>query len=234
MHTEDGNSMTSIVISDQQLVDYLLRVLPDKDHQLLAEQIENDRELQSRVSVWESVLFQLNTDTQPINPPDSVWQNIEGKLFAQSSETANKADKKMGGLARYLIPAFFSLLAIVAVNFYFAHQPNYGADVMAKNGTDVIWEISGNDDNMTFVSMSDMSMDGMDCVAWIAKEGQQMIKLGAIPDHGKQAKKHIKLPEGVHIKKGDKIVIYMLKDNYTESAPPANKAAMSTAVLTDI
>lgn len=219
-------------VRDEQLVDYILRHLPESEHESLSERLAHDAALQTRLAAWESVLFSLHDQTEPVTPSPAVWENIERKLFPETAVAADKQTSKRG-FGRYLMPAFFSLCVLFAGSYFFAHQPTYGVSVLAANSQPA-WEVTGNESHITFVSVTDVSMPNMDCMAWVDNGQGKLIKLGRIPDTGKGQKKRMLLPDSLPIQSGDKIVIIMVDKDYRGALPPASARMMNKVTLTEI
>lgn len=220
------------IIDDKQIVDYILRVLPEDAHQRIEAQITSDPELQQRLAQWEQVLFRFNNETADVKPPKAVWHNIENKLFPE--QLAAKSKEKKHGFGRYLIPAFFSLAVLFTGNYYFVHQPSYHAQVIATKNAQPLWEIEGNKNHITFTSINNAAMPNMDCQAWIVQADGQPIRLGAIPDTGHDLTKRVQLPDSLSVSSGDKVIIVMTKKGYKEKLPPAGVPIMNTVTLAAI
>lgn len=222
-------------ISDQQLVNYILRNLSQQQHAMLTEQIEHDETLQQRLTQWEHILFQLNEQTPPVEPPKAVWQRIEQRLFPDNV-TAKKATKTRGIWA-YLTPAFLVLALVFVGNFYLTQQPNYQAQIVAAKTQQAIWTVKGNHNSITFTSLKNIAMENMDCQAWIIKANSgkpQPLRLGAIPDTGRQLTKQIALPDNWSVSAGDEIIIVMTKRGYDKPLPPTGVPIMNRVILSAI
>lgn len=232
--TKDSNYYTNeTTVPDHVLVDYILQLLPDKQHQALAQRLENDSELQSRLSTWEQALFSLNHHTAPVTPPEKIWENISQSLFADASrDSKQRGHNGKKGFGFYLIPAFFSLCLVFLIAFYTAHQPDYAATVADNN--QVIWQVQGNDKHIRFVSVNDISMPNRVCVAWLHQPGEKPVSLGVIPDTGKEKTLRIATPKTLTINAGDKIVITMVDADADPQSPPPASTAGKTVTLQDI
>lgn len=218
-------------ITDQQLVDYILRMLPKDEEAIMTMYLHDSPRLQERLSGWESVLFQLNDNTGEIKPPKAVWRHIEKRLFEMRTTSSSQLRRKPA-MFRYIMPAFLSLCVLFGVSYYFAHQPTYTANVVADN--QAMWQIEGNDKSIRFTSLADVSMDGQQCVAWLVKPDGRSEKLGTVPDTGDKAHRRIALPESLSTSVGDKVIIAMVSNNYHGKKIPADAQSMSEVLLTGI
>ncbi|MGY0399490.1 MAG: hypothetical protein ACWIPH_06060 [Ostreibacterium sp.] len=216
-------------VSDQQLVDYILQLCTLEVYQQLTALIKGDDILRTRLLYWEAALFSLHTATAPVAPSPAVWEKIENSLFTEQSSVS----EKKRGFFSYLIPAFFSLCLLFVATFYFMHQPTYGANVIADN-QQMLWEINGNEKNIDFVSINDVSMPNMKCVAWLIKSGTPPIMIGEIPDTGNNEDMRITLPQSLKTNLGDKIIIIMVGKNNNSKRMPANPKMFYEVTLTKV
>ncbi len=201
-------------LSDQKLVDYLLRLLPEAEQQALAKEIEKDDELQQRLAIWQNALFSFYDDIQEQTPPEYVWRAIEQKLFSDefiNRETQIKPQKRLARFWYYLTPALLTLCLLFVVTFYWQHRPTYQAIVTAETAPTMLWKIEGNKNSIAFTSLRDMSVENMDCVAWLQHGDSSPVVLGVIPDKGNKTSLRIELPKSLAANAGDRIIIAMVK-----------------------
>ncbi len=220
---------TTRQITDEQLVDYLLRLLPEQDYQHLQTRIEQDNELQQRLNIWQNALFDFYADTVKKTPPKRVWQAIEKQLFADAS---NKQQPHKSLFWRYLTPALLTFCVLFTVTFYWQQRPTYQADVVAATTPSTLWEIEGNGSSIVFTSISDISVAQMDCVAWLQHRGSKPVRLGVIPDTGDKKSRRIKLPKSLAAATGDRVIIAM--EPRGANAPLPAKEKQHIVQLTDI
>lgn len=239
-------------INDEQLIHYILHLLPAGDRHAIETALDTDTALQQRLLKWQQVFAQLDEKTTPVTPPERVWQSIASQLAfdtentlkpaaSEASKTSNatnatnaapakpnKGGRKNGGFWHYLVPAFATLVVAFMVSFYYHVQPDLRADIMSTDATEVVWQVAANDSNITFVSVKDISVDGMDCVAWIQRKTGEKVRLGQVPDTGSNAKKRLPVPPSLALTAGDSVVIYMV-DSRTQAAlenMPPNMATL--------
>lgn len=218
------------IISDQQLVEYIMHLLPAQQYAALTQQLVTDEQLQQRLTQWEHLLFQLNEQTEAVTPPPAVWAGIEQRLFPEKSQ---KKEKKRG-LGYFLIPAFLSLAILFVGNFYFSHQAAYHAQMVSIDNQKTIWAITGDTQSITFTSLQNVAVDNMDCQAWVLKPNAAALRLGAIPDTGNNAVKRVSLPEDFSVEAGDMVIVVMTKKNYAKALPPEGVPIMNSVILTTI
>lgn len=195
------------IISDQQLVEYIMQLLPAQQYAALTQQLTTDEQLQQRLTQWEHVLFQLNEQTEAVTPPPTVWENIEQRLFPENSF---KKEKKRS-LGYYLIPALLSLVVLFIGHFYFSNQTAYQAQIVSVDSQKTIWTITGDKKSITFTSLKNVAVDNMDCQAWVLKPNAAALRLGAIPDTGNHTMKRVVLPDNFSVEVGDRVIIVMTK-----------------------
>lgn len=196
------------MITDQQLVDYILKLLPEDEQQALTERLEIDVALHERLSAWESVLFELYADVEDKIPPKRVWEQIEHQLFAD--EVGQKNHKTSPRFWHYLTPALLTFCLLFVVTFYWQHRPAYQATVLADSTPTTLWEIEGNNNSIQFTSISNMAMTNMECVAWLQHAQETPVRLGVIPDGGDKHSRRIELPKSLTVGAGDRIIIAMV------------------------
>ncbi len=223
---------TTRQITDEQLVDYVLNLLPAQDYQYLQAQIEQNSGLQQRLNVWQNALFDFYADTVEKTPPQRVWQAIEQQLFI------DKTDEKQPQKSRfwqYLAPALLTFCVLFTVTFYWQQRPTYQADVVAAITPitpATLWQIKGNDSSIVFTSISDVSVAQMDCVAWLQHGNSSPVRLGVIPDTGNKKARRIKLPKSLTATTGDRVIIAM--EPRGSNAPLPAKEKQHIVQLTDI
>ncbi len=221
---------TTRQITDAQLVDYVLNLLPAQDHQHLQTRIEQDSELQQRLNIWQNALFDFYADTEEKTPPKQVWQAIEHRLFNDEADEQKAPQKSR--FWHYLAPALLTFCMLFAVTFYWQHRPTYQADVIADTTPAMLWKIEGNHRSINFISISDVSVAQMDCVAWLQHQGSQPVRLGVIPDTGKKKARRIELPKSLAATTGDRVIIAM--EPRGSNAPLPTKEKQHIVQLTDI
>lgn len=215
-------------VTDQQLIDYILKVLPQDEEAIIAMYLHDNQSLRSRLSSWESVLFQLNDNIGEIKPPTAIWQHIEKRL-SEMNQTPRTVRKP--AMLRYLLPAFLTLCTLFGLSYYFAYQPTYKARIVTKDIP--LWLIEGNTRSIKFTSLSDVSLDGKHSVAWLVKPNGTVQKLGVIPDWGKEVGRRIALPEVFSTQSGDKVVVVMVAADYRKKQIPQQRALRHETVLTE-
>lgn len=230
-HTSDTTTSTNS-ISDARLVDYILRVLPANEMQLLDNQLANDPVLQKRVPMWEAALFQLNDETAPIEPPRRVWTQIEKKCFAETSSVSAEKNAWWQRWGRFAVPALLSLCLLWVGSVTLSQRPTYAATV-AMSESEPMWKIKGNEEYMTFVSVKNIHMKGMNCVVWLEREGAAPVLLGVVPDTGREATQSIELPEELHLQAGDRVTVGMI-DAGEFDTPPTESMMPVSVILASI
>ncbi len=220
---------TTRQISDEQLVDYVLNLLPVQDYQHLQAQIEQNSELQQRLNVWQNALFDFYANTAEKTPPQRVWQAIEQQLFIDKT---NEKQPQKSRFWYYLAPALLTFCVLFTVTFYWQQRPTYQADVVAEIAPATLWQIKGNDSSIIFISISDVSVAQMDCVAWLQHKGSKPVRLGVIPDTGNNKARRIKLPKSLAAATGDQVIIAM--EPRGSNVPLPTKEKQHIVQLTDI
>lgn len=218
-------------ISDSRLVDYLLRVLPADEIRQIEQQLTADSALQQRLAAWEAALFQLNRETKPVAPPPRVWQQIERACFNDTEKQAAQP-AWWSRWARFAVPVLLALSVVWVGSVTLVQRPTYAATV-AMTTADPMWEISGNAEAITFVSVKNIAMTGMNCVAWVERDGAEPVLLGTVPDWGGEASKVIELPQDLNLQAGDRVTIGMIKTGALET-PPSQSMMPVTVVLATI
>lgn len=230
--SQAATATTSADISDARLVDYLLRLLSAEENAALAQAIAADRALQQRLATWETVLFQLHRDTAPMTPPTHVWDNIEQRCFDNASTAATDKLPWWKRRGRILVPMLLVLSLVWVGSVTWLQRPTYTA-VVATEVTAPLWKIEGHAKAITFTSVKNIAMDGMNCLAWVERDGTMPILLGVVPDTGNLLTKTIKLPTGLHLQAGDRITVGMSKIG-AEHQLPSQSMMPITVVLTAI
>lgn len=214
-------------ISDQQLVDYVLKLLPEAQHQALAQRIEQAPELQQRLMAWENALFTFHADTAEKTPPKQVWQRIEQQLFADNALANSEVTKRrFWGLGKYLTPSLVAFCMIFGVMFWLQNptyqvnpQSQYHASVGGLRFPITVWEVEGNSDSIAFISIWDVSEKDRECVAWLKQGDNAPIRLGAVPDTGDKTLRRINLPKNLTANVGDRVIIAMVPVGDTQLPP---------------
>ncbi len=217
-------------ITDEQLVDYVLKLLPTQEHQQLQAYIEQDRELQQRLNVWQNAMFGFYADTIEKTPPKQVWQAIEYRLFNDKTDKQKAPQKSR--FWHYLTPALLTFCMLFVVTFYWQHRPTYQADVIADTTPVMLWKIEGNNRSINFTSISNISVEQMDCVAWLQHRESTPVRLGVIPDTGDKRSRRIELPKSLVVTTGDHVIIAM--EPRGSNAPLPTKEKQHIVQLTDI
>ncbi len=217
-------------ISDARLVDYVLRLLPESANQTIIQALEHSPALQQRLAAWEQVLFQLNRDTPALAPPARVWQSIENRCFTETVTPPTIAWWRRW--QRFAVPVVLAVAMLWVGSVALNQRPTY-AGVVAAKAAEPMWEIKGNADNIVFVSLKDISMPGMHCVAWVQRDGVAPVLLGQVPDTGQQMSKKITLPDNLPLQAGDRITIGMIKNGAVNVLPETSMMPI-TVVLTTI
>ncbi len=213
-------------LSDQKLVDYLLKLLPEAEQQALAEEVEKDNKLQQRLAVWQNALFNFYDDIPEQTPPEHVWRAIEQKLFADelvNQKTQTKPQKRIARFWYYLTPALLTLCLLFIVTFYWQHHPTYQATVIAETTPTMLWKIEGNKNSIAFTSTQNVSVENMDCVAWLQHGDSSPVVLGVIPDKGNKTSLRIELPKSLEASAGDRIIIAMVQRGSIKKLPAKDK-----------
>lgn len=218
-------------ISDEQLVDYLLKVLPDSEQQRLQQQIDADSTLQQRLNTWQNALFSFHADTEERTPPKGVWQRIEQQLFADTATDDMQQSKSRFWSFGKLIPAtalaFCLLFGAIFWLQNWSYRPDpqshFHASVSGMSLLKTLWEIEGNSDSIAFTSISDVSKSGRECVAWLKQGDNAPIRLGVVPDTGDKTSYRIALPHNLVAKAGDHIIIAMVDRGDTRLPPVAEQ-----------
>lgn len=218
-------------VTDEQLVDYLLKALPENEEAHIARCLEATPSLSARYHYWETILAQFSLDEKvgEVKPPQKVWQQINTRLFEVEQSVART---RQSVFWRYLLPAFLSLMLLFFGGYYFTHQPTYYAQIVTDKQT--VWQIEGNPKSIRFISLTDIAVEGQHCVAWLLKPNGVSQKLGVIPDTGERVNRRIALPEHLATAPGDKIVIAMVESTYQGRQIPQQVPTMSTVLTTEI
>ncbi len=209
--------------TDTQLVEYISKNISEIEEKLINEALVNDNELAKRVSFWEQALFELNAETKPIEPPKSVWQNIEKGLFDKQTSNEQISDKQNGffaGLLSWKSLTFVTTLAFATVFFFMQQGANYKAVIVDKG--QVLWEIEADSNSILVTSLKNVEMVDMDCVVWVKKANGKLVRIGRIPDSGHNATIKLKIAKGIKIQLEDKIIVAMVGEGYSGKELPEN------------
>lgn len=221
------NTTMNTAITDEQLVDYLLKVLPDSEQQHLQQQIDGDTELQQRLNAWQNALFSFHADTVEKTPPKRVWQGIEQQLFDDNTSHATRRFWRWGKSIPSAAMAFCLLFGLVFwlqnLGYRPSPQSQYHASVSGLHFPITLWEVEGNRDSIVFTSIRDVSENGRECVAWLKQGDNAPVRLSAIPDTGNKMAYRIALPDNLTIKAGDRVIVAMVAHGDTHLPPIAEQ-----------
>lgn len=219
-------------ISDARIVDYILRVSSVAETQQIERCLEKSTVLQERLAAWEAALFQLNRETAPQSPPKQVWDNIEKACFTDSA-TPNTASPWWARWGRFAVPALLAISLVWVGSVMLSPQGSTYSATFAMASAQPIWEVHGNAKEITFVSVKNIAMDGMNCVAWVERDGIEPILLGAVPDTGEKVSKAFAVPDGLNLQAGDRVIVGMVPIGAVD-IPPAKAMMPLTVVLAAI
>lgn len=201
-------------ISDEQLVDYLLKVLSDSEQQRLQHRINADGKLQQRLNTWQNALFTFHAETEEKTPPKRVWQGIKQQLFADAPVAPKRRFWRLGNVIPATALAFCLLFGMMFWLQNWSYRPDaqsqFHASVNASHFPITLWEIEGKQDSIAITSIRNVSESGRDCIAWLQQGDNAPIRLGIVPDTGDKTTRRIALPENLSANVGDRIIIAMV------------------------
>ena len=96
-----------------QLAEYALGTLPLDQRKALAQQLAGSAELSARLARWEEQLYPLSDAVAEVQPPQSVWENLQASLFGGEVSSRQSWWNRIE-IWRSL--AFASLAALVVVS----------------------------------------------------------------------------------------------------------------------
>ncbi len=76
-------------IDDNLVAEYVLGTLPHNERVAFADRLRGDPSLAMAVRRWEVRLLPLADEITPIEPPETVYENIEKALFTESAKPAS-------------------------------------------------------------------------------------------------------------------------------------------------
>lgn len=111
MNTAD-DSARELDGDDAVAAEYVLGTLPAGERQAVARRIEADAAFAQLVERWEAVLAPMAEDYRPSEPPATVKQALDARLFAGAATTAGPGWWQSLALWRGLTLAAFAALAL--------------------------------------------------------------------------------------------------------------------------
>lgn len=145
--------------------------------------------VRQEVWFWEQKLGQLSAEVQPVEPPKSVWQAIERRLWPQAAESGKRARSGLSWLWpswSLLATAAAVMLAVLIVQQP-APSPQLSGAIVQADVSDPLWLVSesGPDRLLKLRSIAASAADaGKDYELWIVPEQGQPLSLGVIPAGG--------------------------------------------------
>lgn len=189
MNTADNNER-EFGGDDAVAAEYVLGVLAADERQAVARRIETDAAFAALVDHWEVTLSPMARGYTPVEPPASVKQALDRKLFAAAATPAVERAGIWQSLAfwRGLTVAAFAALALyAAVPLLSPPGPQAPAErlvaSLAPQQSDVhyfvVYDARAGDIGLSHVTGE--RAGGRDFELWVIEPGQAPASLGVIP-----------------------------------------------------
>lgn len=148
--------------------------------------------VREEVWFWEEKLGHLGSRVEDRSPPQSVWKNIEARLWPGDLETVNNTVAANDSGGRWLLPGW-SLMATAAaliLAVVLIQQPDPQPDqrlsgaIVQADLTDPLWLVSGSDTERRLKLRpvaATAAQQGKDYELWIVPQDGQPVSLGVIP-----------------------------------------------------
>ncbi|WP_203299029.1 anti-sigma factor [Marinobacter sediminum] len=145
--------------------------------------------VRQEVWYWEQKLGQLSAEVPSVEPPKSVWQAIERRLWPDTAKSGARA----GSGLRWLWPSWslVATAAAVMMAVLIVQQPvpapQLSGAIVQANVSDPLWLVSesGPDRLLKLRSIAASAADaGKDYELWVVPEQGQPLSLGVIPAGG--------------------------------------------------
>ncbi|TKT75013.1 anti-sigma factor [Aquamicrobium sp. LC103] len=184
--TDEGNRENGG--DDLLAAEYVLGVLSDAERREAARGVEQDAAFAGLVEAWQARLSPLDADYDEVEPPPSVKQALDARLFS-SAETAPVHGGWLHSIAfwRALAAAAIALLAIsVAVPLLApmpTEPPGRLAASLAEDSTGVRY-LAVYDPAAGSLGLSHVTGDrgqGSDFELWVIEGAEPPVSLGVIP-----------------------------------------------------
>lgn len=232
--TENG----TIPVADDLLVaEYVLGVLPHAERVALAARISAEPALTARMHFWEGQLQPMGAALEPIQPPATVLNAVEQRLFPSDRHTVGLWQSLP--LWRSLTAALFCAV-LVGAGLFFAAP--WRTPVPA---TSYVAELSGAPETVRLVAYYDpgagilklnrvagVPAPGRDFQLWLIAGSEAPVSLGVLP---RQAVATLPLSAGLVGKLGSKAVL-AVSDEPQGGSPTGlpTGAVLATGILTAI
>ncbi|MBN8963087.1 MAG: anti-sigma factor [Rhizobiales bacterium] len=173
---------------DHVAAEYVLGVLPANEREALARRIATDPGFARLVEAWEARLSSLNANYDEVEPPASVKQALDGRLFGRGAHVMPKPGLLQSlafwrGLA---VASLAALLIAVAVPQFRPTMTTPDTRLiasLASDRTDVRY-LAAYDARSSEIGLSHLAGDrtaGHDFELWIIKGNDPPVSLGVIP-----------------------------------------------------
>jgi anti-sigma-K factor RskA len=186
---------------DMLAAEYVLGVLPLEERQIVGHRIETEAEFARLVDTWEARLSPLAAGYARVEPPASVKEAIDRRLFTPAREAPRPGPWASLAFWRGLAAAAFAALAILTALPYLAppaEQQRLVASLTAE-GSDVkylaLYDAARREIALSHVSGERAS--GKDFELWMIEGKNAPVSLGIIPPG---AAADMKVPPGAQQK----------------------------------
>jgi anti-sigma-K factor RskA len=189
MNTADNNER-EFGGDDAVAADYVLGVLAADERQVVARRIETDAAFAQLVDRWEVTLAPMARGYAPVEPPVSIKQALDRKLFSTTAAPVTERAGIWQSLAfwRGLTVAALAALALyVAVPLVAPPAPDAPAErlvaSLAPQQSDVHYFVvyDGRAGDIGLSHVTGARADGRDFELWVIEPGQAPASLGVIP-----------------------------------------------------
>ena len=174
-------------LADMLAAEYVLGTLKGRARQRYENLLHAHPVLRRRVRDWELRLNRLADSAPPISPPDTTWQDLQRRLFAESEPP--RWYERLNWWRGYAVLSSLvaGILAVLLVSTPTSPEPGYLATIN-NTGQNPVWLVSAPSDiaQLYVKNMKPMDMpEGRSCMLWLRPEGSQnYYRLGILPDRG--------------------------------------------------
>ena len=177
-------------LSEQLAAEYVLGTLKGQARKRFERLLTQYPNLRQDVETWELSLNKLGAQSQPVNPPAQLWDDLEQKLFPQP-KPARWYERV--SLWRGLTAGSSLLAAVLAIVLLIpsATEIKSGANyvvVLSDKAQQPGWSMTTSADmNQFYVrNLKPMEMpEGQGCLLWVQPAGSdKRIHIGRLPDDG--------------------------------------------------
>jgi len=175
---------------DAIAAEYVLGVLDAVERQTAAQRIDSDANFARLVDQWDVTLAPLNLGYQPVEPPASVKQAIDRRLFASTAQTGPQRSSLWHNLAFWRGLTFAAIAAsVIAVAVPLLTPPPAPVETiryvasLAPQQSDVhyfaVYDASQGEIGLSHVTGA--LAPGRDFELWVIEGNQPPQSLGVIP-----------------------------------------------------